>query len=62
MAEQGFSRAYASLGWLYQKGYGVLKNNKTAIKWYLKSIGQGHYGDANYLGDLYLKVGDYVRA
>ena len=61
-AEQEFSPAYGSLGWRYHKGYGVPKNNKTAIKWYLKSIGQGHYYDASYLGDSYLELGNYVRA
>ena len=37
LAEQGYADAQYNLGFMYRNGYGVEKNNKTAVKWYTKA-------------------------
>ncbi|MEN9335769.1 MAG: hypothetical protein RLZZ500_756 [Bacteroidota bacterium] len=46
-AELGNAEAQYNLGYCYQAGVVVEKNNKTAIEWYLKSADQG-FNDALY--------------
>ena len=53
-ADQGDSEAQYNLGWMYDKGDGVLKDYKQAVKWYQKATDQG-YADAQYnLGAMYI--------
>ena len=41
LAEQGDSEAQYKLGYLYDFGEGVLKDDKEAVKWYTKAAEQG---------------------
>ena len=41
-AEQGDSAAQYSLGYCYQKGIGVTKDEKQSVEWYRKAAEQGH--------------------
>ena len=41
LAEQGDADAQGDLGYMYEFGYGVLKNYKTAVKWYTLAAEQG---------------------
>ena len=53
LAEQGDARARFSLGEMYEKGKGVLQDDKTAVKWYTLASEQGH-AEAQYnLGVMY---------
>lgn len=52
-AEQGQATAQYILGWIYQNGEGVTKDDAEAAKWYLKASEKGN-ADAQYsLGSLY---------
>ena len=42
LAEQGDARAQARLGFLYNNGEGVIKDDSEAAKWYHKAAEQGH--------------------
>jgi uncharacterized protein len=41
LAEQGHAKSQFNLGWMYEKGQGVPKNDKTAMKWYKLAAKQG---------------------
>ena len=59
LAEQGDAYAQGDLGYMYEFGYGVLKNDKTAVKWYTLAAEQGDaYAQGN-LGVMY-KYGEGV--
>ena len=34
LAEQGDAKAQSNLGWMYDNGFGVLEDDKEAVKWY----------------------------
>ena len=40
-AEQGNAVGQARLGWMYENGSGVGKNEVEAVKWYRKAAAQG---------------------
>ena len=40
-AEQGYARGQASLGFMYEKGRGVEKDENLALEWYRKAAEQG---------------------
>ena len=42
LAEQGDANAQFFLGWMYYKGLGVPKDDKTAVKWYKLAAEQGY--------------------
>jgi len=46
-AEQGHANAQFKLGYMYEDGCGVDRNNSTAVEWYRKAAEQGH-ADAQY--------------
>ena len=54
-AEQGNSQAQFSLGSLYHKGEGVLKDAARAVEWYQKAATQGHASAQSKLGGMYHK-------
>jgi len=41
-ANKGDAQSQFFLGKMYDKGYGVTENDRTAIKWYRKAADQGH--------------------
>ena len=53
LAEAGYAKAQASIGWMYHTGNGVKKNLKTAAEWYRKAADQGHEIAQNNLGVFY---------
>ena len=53
LAEKGDAKAQASLGWMYEKGRGVEKDFKEAVKWYRKSAEQGNAYGQSKLGLMY---------
>ena len=53
LAEQGDATAQSNLGLMYQKGKGVPKDNKEAVKWSRKAADQGNADAQIYLGDAY---------
>ena len=66
LAEQGDASAQYNLGVMYDNGYGVPQDDKTAVKWYTLAAEQGHV-DAQYsLGVMYYNgkgiLRDYVYA
>jgi len=59
LAEQGDSSAQFGLGWMYENGKGVLKDDKQAADWYRKAAEQG-YSDAQFNLALMYVDGDGV--
>jgi uncharacterized protein len=55
LAEQGDAVAQYNLGLLYGNGWGVPKNNKTAVKWYRLAAEQGNARAQTNLGGMYDK-------
>lgn len=55
LAETGYAKAQASLGWMYFTGKGVKKDPKIAAQWYRKAADQGHMIAQNNLGYAYEK-------
>jgi len=53
LAEQGHAAAQNNLGVMYNKGRGVLKNDKQAVRWYRKAVEQGHAAAKYNLGTMY---------
>jgi len=53
LAEQGYAKAQASLGWMYHTGNGVTKDMKQAVKWYKRAAEQGHTIAQNNLGVIF---------
>ena len=55
LAEQGNASAQSNLGWMYESGHGVTKDDKEAIRWYRLAADQGD-ADAQFnLGTMYGK-------
>src|SRR5437660_956777 len=46
-AEQGYANAQYNLGWCYDNGTGVEKDEQKAVEWYQKAAEQG-YANAQY--------------
>lgn len=42
LAEQGNVEAQNKMGWMYESAYGVAKDEKEALKWYLRAAEQGN--------------------
>ena len=65
-AEQGEAGAQFHLGWMYDKGVGMLENYQEAEKWYRRAAEQGHDQAQNNLAILCIQVYesecDYVKA
>ena len=55
LANIGYAKAQASLGWMYHSGKGQKQNYKKALKWYRKAAKQNHPIAQNNLGVLYEK-------
>ncbi len=53
LANDGYAKAQANLGWMYQTGKGMPKDLKKAIEWYLKAAKQDHVIAKNNLGVMY---------
>ena len=53
MAEGGDQYAQACLGVMYQHGWGVDKNEATAVEWYRKAAEQGYATAQRNLGEMY---------
>jgi TPR repeat protein len=53
LADQGYAYAQTSLGVLYENGYGVPQNYKTAVKWHRLAAAQGYAIAQHNLGELY---------
>jgi len=53
LADQGYAKAQATMGWIYQTGKGVKKNPKIAFNWYRKAAIQQHVIAQNNLGVAY---------
>ncbi|KAF9973257.1 hypothetical protein BGZ73_003507, partial [Actinomortierella ambigua] len=41
---QGYLAAQFGIGWMYERGHGVVKDTKQAILWYKRAGAQGHSG------------------
>jgi TPR repeat protein len=52
-ADLGNTLAQASVGWMYQNGYGVPRDNAEALKWYRPAAAQGNALAQTALGWLY---------
>ena len=59
LAEQGDATAQVQLGWMYNNGEGVVKDDKQAAAWYRKAAEQGHI-DAQYNLGLMYSTGEGV--
>lgn len=53
LAESGYAKAQASIGWMFHSGHGVKKDLQTAAEWYRKAADQGHEIAQNNLGVFY---------
>jgi hypothetical protein len=53
LAQQGYAKAQASLGWMYHTGNGVKKDIQQALGWYTLAAAQGHAIAQNNLGVFY---------
>ena len=52
-AEQGIADAQTNLGYMYEKGQGVLQDYAEAVKWYRLAAEQGHAKAQTNLGLMY---------
>lgn len=52
-AENGHAEAQYSLGWMYERGYGVGQDKSEAAKWYHKAAEQRHESAKNLLTYFY---------
>jgi TPR repeat protein len=55
VVEQGYADAQCNLGFCYDNGTGVVKNEKKAFEWYEKAAEQGLEIAQNNLGSCYKK-------
>ena len=55
VAKRGYADAEFNLGVMYEKGWGVEKNESTAVEWYRKAAEQGHPSAQLHLGVMYEK-------
>ena len=55
LAEQGDADAQFNLGIKYDKGEGVIQDNKTAVKWFRRAAEQGDADAQRNLGVMYAK-------
>ena len=55
LADTGYAKAQASIGWMFHTGNGVKKDMQTAATWYRKAADQGHEIAQNNLGVFYEK-------
>ncbi|VAX02620.1 hypothetical protein MNBD_GAMMA20-994 [hydrothermal vent metagenome] len=55
LADTGYAKAQASIGWMFHTGNGVKKDLQTAAVWYRKAADQGHEIAQNNLGVFYEK-------
>ena len=55
LAEQGDARAQCKLGYMHDKGEGLLENHMVGLEWVTKSAIQGNGWCQNYLGLMYEK-------
>ena len=53
LAEQGDATAQVQLGWMYNNGEGVVKDDKQAAAWYRKAAEQGNTIAQAQLGNMY---------
>ena len=53
LAEEGGESAQYNIGWLYDNGKGVLKDDKEAVKWYRKAAEQSNPDAQGNLGVMY---------
>ena len=53
LAEQGDARAQCKLGYMHDKGEGLLENHMVGLEWVTKSAIQGNGWCQNYLGLMY---------
>ena len=61
-AETGYADAQNSLGYCYEKGYGVEKDKKLALSWYLKSAENGNVTAMRNAGICYEDNNDFSAA
>lgn len=61
-AEAGYADAQYSLGYCYGKGYGVEKDKKMALSWYLKSAESGNVTAMRKAGICYEDNGNFFTA
>ncbi len=54
LADNGDALAQTSLGYMYAKGLGVVRNQATAIRWY-RLAAQGNVSAQHNLGDIYAR-------
>ena len=52
-AEQGHAMAQNNLGWMYEHGRGVAKDEGEAVRWYRSAAEQGYAMAQNNLGAMY---------
>ncbi|MAW34293.1 MAG: hypothetical protein CMK56_07790 [Proteobacteria bacterium] len=53
LAEKGDAEAQSLLGWMYFRGEGVAKSNKSALQWYVLAAEKGNHGAQFNLGFMY---------
>jgi hypothetical protein len=53
LSEQNDPRAEFNLGFMYEKGQGLLQDYEQAVSWYQKSADQGYVWAQNNLGTMY---------
>jgi TPR repeat protein len=53
LAEQGDAEAQASLGYMYDNGYGVIQDYTEVVNWYRKAAEQGYASAQTNLGIMY---------
>ena len=61
LAEQGDAPAQHNLGVMYAQGYGVVKENRTAVGWFRKAAEQGHAPAQSDLGLMYMRGQGVLR-
>ncbi|MCB1733596.1 MAG: SEL1-like repeat protein [Gammaproteobacteria bacterium] len=60
LAEQGYSEAQYSLGWMYANGYGLAMDEAQALTWWKRAAEHGH-ADAQFAVAMAYMYGDGVK-
>ena len=60
-ADQGHAAAQNNLGFMYEEGRGVVRDDAEAVRWYRKAADQGHTAAQYNLGSMYAEGRGVVR-
>jgi TPR repeat protein len=62
LSEHGYAASMLNLGYFYDRGLAVQRNEAKALYWYRRAYAHGDASGANNIGTIYRDRGDFTRA